>query len=140
VLLPEQLTLLYKKKREKMFEKASRIKLRFNSSKGRLSIEDLWDLKLKELDDLTRAIYQELKEKGEKSFITETPEIDEKLQLKFDILKHIILIKLDEQAAAENAFKIKMRKQQILEIIADKEIEDLKIKDISELKALLKEL
>jgi hypothetical protein len=123
-----------------MFEKASRIKLRFVTAKGRLSVEDLWDMKLTQLDDLTRAIYRELKDRtGEKSFITETPEIDEKLQLKFDILKHIILIKLDEQAAAENAFKIKMRKQQILEIISDKEVEDLKGKDISELKSLLDE-
>ena len=48
---------------ENLFEMATRNKLRFSSTKGELSVEDLWDLSEKDLD----VVYKNLKEQEIKS-------------------------------------------------------------------------
>ena len=51
------------------FEKASKLKLRFSTNRGELSIEDLWDLSLESLDQIAVAIDKALETAGKKSFI-----------------------------------------------------------------------
>lgn len=127
-----------------MFEKASRMKLRFETSKGALSAEDLWDLPLTSttgkacLDDAEKAARQALREgEFDVSFVNPGKKSDEVAQLRLDILRHVITVKVAENAAATKARENAERKQRILALIADKEDKALGEKSIEELRALV---
>ena len=119
-----------------MFEKAARLKLRFKVSNGIVNTEDLWDLNLHMLDNLARALNKEIQDK-EISFIGKSSKEDSALQLKFEIAKHVIEVKLAEQEAAKSAVERLQRRKEILEVLADKQSEDLRNKSRED---LLKEL
>lgn len=119
-----------------MFEEASRIKLRFSGAgvgKGTLSTEDLWSLKLEDLDKIAIALNKEVKAESEESFITAKSSVSELVTLKFDIVKHIIKYKLDKAKQAEDASDLKRRKAVILEAMAKKQQEELGNKSVAEL-------
>lgn len=132
-----------------MFEKASRMKLRFETALGALSVEDLWDLPLLSdkrrngvcLDGLAQALSRELKESDVESFVLKQPAAESaprrRLQLAFDVVKRVIDVRLAEQTAAENVEKRRQEKQKILEIIARKEDANLEGKSLEELKTIL---
>lgn len=126
-----------------MFEKANRMKLRFTSLAGQLAVEDLWDLPLTSkagkanLDDLAKGLFRELKDSNEISFVTPSESGGKTTQLKFDIVKHIIDVRLAENAAAMSAQKVKDQKQAILSIIAQKENDALGSKPIEELQKMV---
>ncbi len=130
-----------------LFEQATRSKLRFSTTKGVLNVEDLWDLPLisksgaqVNLDDLARAAYKEMEESACQSFVQKSTKISEIAKLRFDIIKHIIDVKLaDRDAASERAEKA-AKKQRILELIATKEDESLAGKSLEELQKLAGEL
>ncbi len=126
------------------FEKASQRKLRFDTARGRLSVEDLWDLPLKgadiSLDALAIALHQQIRSEDEVSFVDDPPEPNEELRLRFAVIKRVIEVRLEEKKAAEAAEEKRQLKQQILGIIKDKENEDLKEASIEELQARLEDL
>lgn len=116
-----------------MFEKASRKKLRFGYSKGLISVEQLWDIPLKDLDELALSIKKRIDETSEGSFLEEK-KIDPTQQLCLDICVHIIGTRVKEQKEAEaRAEAIKERKR-LLEIIGQKEDEELRDLSVKELK------
>ena len=125
-----------------MFEKASRLKLRFETARGLFTAEDLWDLPLTSprgnpnLDDIAIALNKRLKEVTTESFVTKTTRSNEALQLSFDIVKHVIEVKLAENEEAKKKTEQKQRKDRILEILAhkqDKALEDLPIEELQKL-------
>lgn len=126
-----------------MFEKASRLKLTFASSQGLLSVEDLWDLPLTSskgranLDDLARDLHKQLKNGEDVSFVNKETKSDPVIQLKFDIVKHVIEVKLAENEAAATARANAEKKQQLLGLIASKENEALAGKSLDELRAMI---
>ena len=130
-----------------LFEQATRSKLRVSTIKAVLNVEDLWDLPLisksgaqVNLDDLARAAYKEMEESACQSFVQKSTKISEIAKLRFDIIKHIIDVKLaDRDAASERAEKA-AKKQRILELIATKEDESLAGKSLEELQKLAGEL
>lgn len=110
------------------FEKASRKKIRFESSVGLLTTEDLWDLPLTSkgtkpnLDGLARAVSAELRSLTEDSFVEERPDPRKSdLELKLDIMKAVIKHKLDARSAAEKAAQNEERKRRLLNALASKE-------------------
>lgn len=111
-----------------MFERAARAKLRFLSCVGDLTTEQLWDLPLTakgerpNLDAMARAVNRELKSLEEGSFVTLTPDPRKTdLELKLDILKHVIESKMAAKAAAEKAVETADRKRRLLAALASKE-------------------
>lgn len=131
-----------------MFEKASRLKLRFDTPKGPLAAEDLWDLPLTStsgkanLDDLARDLHRSLKNSDDGlSFVAPTPSAKNEAEaLRFEIVKHVIATKLAENDAAKKARERGEQKQRIMALIAEKEDKALADKPIDELKALVSAL
>jgi hypothetical protein len=129
-----------------MFEKAARVKLRFDSPAGQLSVEDLWDLPLTSatkranLDDLAVHLDKELKETNTTSFVKKTTKGNEITKLKFDIVLRVIEVRQAENEAQEQKRINGERKHRLLELIAEKQDESLKGKSIDELQALVNSL
>lgn len=129
-----------------MFEKASRLKLRFDSPNGSLSVEDLWDLPLQSstkranLDDLAIHLNKTLKDTTTESFVKKSAPKNDELQLKFDIVRHVITVRLAENEAESLKKSNAERKQKLLAILAEKQDADLKGKSTEELQKLINEL
>ena len=129
-----------------MFEKASRIKLRFESPQGKLLVEDLWNLPLTSstgranLDDIARGLHRSLKESETESFVNDPPKADEAVKLGFEIVKRIIAVRKEENAAASLAASNREKKQQLLALIAQKETEQLAGQSIDDLKKMVEDL
>lgn len=125
------------------FEKASRLKLRFDTAVGQISVEDLWELPLTSemrvsLDGIARSLHKQLQD-ATVSFV-EPKSSDETDQLRFDIVKHVIDTKLAERDKAKLERERAAKKQRILEIMAAKDDEGLKGMTREELEAELASL
>lgn len=128
-----------------LFEQAARIKLRFESVKGLLSAEDLWDLPLTSaksvsLDGIARALYHQLRSGNDVSFVNPGTTANTTDQLRFDLVKHVIDTKMIENAAAADADKRKEKKQHLLGIIAQKEGEALTALSVDDLRKMVNDL
>lgn len=128
-----------------MFEKASRLKLRFPTQKGQITVEDVWELPLTSqngpsLDTLAKTLNKQVKESGEESFVEERSSSNTKLDLSFDIVKHVIKIRKEENATKLMLQENARKKARIIELIAKKKDEDLEGKSLEELEELAQTL
>ena len=123
---------------EKKFEFASRNKLRFNY-RGLITVEDLWDHNVRELDHIYKGLMSEKKETETDSLIEKQSE-NTILETEIELVKYVFNTKVEEAEAmtkkAENAAK----KQKILAILARKQDAELENKSAEELEALIKDL
>lgn len=130
-----------------MYKKAAKLKLRFITSRGPLTIEQLMDLSMTELERLVRAQHKVLKEAAkvdsaeELEFleVDKTPK-DNIEQLKFDILKDIYMDKRNEKADRLADEEKRKRRERLTELIAEKKEEADKGKTLEELEKELAEL
>lgn len=121
---------------ENIFETAIRNKFRF-AFKGVISVEDLWDLRLESLDDIYKNLVSEKKKASEESLLQTKTRTQEELECKINIVRYIAEVKISEM---ENRAKVKEKKEQkqrILEILNEKENQDLKNKSTEELRLML---
>lgn len=124
-----------------MFEKASRLKLRFKIAAGLISTEDLWTLKLETLNTLAKELNKTIKTSSEEDFIKSRTGVSDQQkvdELRFEIVKHVINVRLEELDAAENAKATRIQNAKINEIIAKKQDAALENMSVEELKALIK--
>lgn len=109
-----------------MFEKASRLKLRFDTDRGPMATEDLWDLPLTSatgktnLDNIAVGLHISLSTSN-LSFVNTSAVVDEGNQLKLAIVKHIIDVRLAENAARATERDNAAKKQNLLALIVKKE-------------------
>lgn len=122
-----------------IFEKATREKTRFNF-KGSISVEDLWDLSLSNLDTIYRQIQIELKRDPEVSLLGYGSRQRDELEFKQEIIKYIFETKKAESEAAEKAKENSAKKQMILDILAKKQNESYENMSVEELKVLAESL
>ena len=100
-------------KNENMFEVATRTKMRFQF-KGSLSVEDLWDLSVQDLDSVFKMLNSQLKQVKEESLLNAKTKEDEVLDTKIEIVKYIVAVKLEEDALRLQAKEKRMKKQKLL--------------------------
>lgn len=122
-------------KMEKKFEKAIRLKLRFNYH-GRISVEDLWDLNVKQLDTIYKDLNSIYKAQKEESLLDVKDPGDDILALRIEIIKYIVEVKLEEQEDYRKAHETAAQRQKILKVISekkDKELYDMPIQDLEKM-------
>ncbi len=128
-----------------IFEQASRQAFRFTTPKGMLTVEDLWQLPLTStagranLDDIAKALRAQL-DSTAVSFVVDTTPVNKVYQTQFDIVLHIIKVRLAEAEAATKAAAIREKKQKIMAIIEQKSDEALSASSIEDLQAMLASL
>ena len=110
-----------------LFENAVRNKFRFNSTKGSLTVEDLWDLPLtstkgSSLDSIAKLINKDLKSEEEESFVNPSSNSKAKLlQNKLDIVKRVIQVKQEENEASRKLVEKRNQREKLLQIREMKE-------------------
>lgn len=119
-----------------MFVLATREKYRF-PYKGMVSVEDLWDLSVQNLDGIFKALNSQVKSVQEESLLDTKSFEDKELEAKIEIVKYIVGIKLAEADQRKQARAKSEQKQKIMAILADKQEEELHGKSVEELKAML---
>lgn len=124
---------------ENIFEYAVRNKVRF-PFKGMISVEDLWDLSLTNLDSIYKVLNKQAKQSNEESLLNIKTQTNEELTVQIAIVKHIVSTKLAEQEAREKAAAKKARKQKILAIMSAKQDEALQNSSIDDLQKMLDDL
>lgn len=122
-----------------MFETASRLKLRFNY-KGYISVEDLWDLSLRSLDDIYKGLNKQVKAQEEDSLLVERKQADKEVVLALELVKHVVAVKLQERAENKSKVEKKAQKAKLMDILAQKQDGALQELSVEELEAKLAEL
>lgn len=122
------------------FEKAAQVKLRFASSKGELSVEDLFELSLPALDIIAKGLNKQLKEDQE-SFIGK-PTATKHLALKLEIVVAVIDFKQEERTKARTRAE-KSQQVEFMETLLEKKkldaLESMSVDDIEKQLATLKQ-
>ena len=118
-----------------MFELATKNKFRF-PYKGQISVEDLWDLKVEELDVIFKTLNAQVKLAKEESLLSVKTTEEKTLEAKINIIKHIVNVKQEEAALAKQRVENKQKREQILSLIADKQNEAMKGMSIEQLQAM----
>lgn len=128
-----------------LFEIATRNAYRFSSVKGLLSVEDLWTLPLSgksaNLDDIAKELFKQLKVDNI-SFVApvEANAAQDELTNKFEIVKHIIAVKVSVRDAVVAETVKRQQRDKILQVITEKQDESLKNLSVEELTAMVNNL
>jgi uncharacterized membrane protein len=108
--------------------------------KGMVSVEDLWDLSVRDLDSIFKTLNAQAKKSQEESLLSSKTKEDETLSAQIEIVKHIVKTKLDEAESAKQSKELKEKKQKLMEMIAEKKDEALRNASVEELQAMLANL
>jgi hypothetical protein len=119
-----------------LFEMATRKKFRF-PFRGQISVEDLWDLSVQNLNSVFKTLNAESKQAKEESLLATKSAEDTILDAKIAIVKHIVNVKLAEAEQRTKDNEKREQRQKLLGLIADKEDEALQGKTVEELRAMV---
>jgi len=125
---------------EKLFEKATRLKVRYHYN-GSIAVEDLWNLDVKTLDEkIFKPLNAQLKQAKEESLLQTKSAADEELEVKIEIVKYIVKEKQAEAAARLQDKELKVKEQKIMEALAANEEKELTNKSPEDLQKMLDEI
>lgn len=123
-----------------IFQEGIKQGVRFNTSKGMLSIEQMYHLKVTPLATIIRDLKKQLGTDSDDglAFLDSTVTVDKSLELQFNIAKAIYLDKVEERDAEKTAAANKEHNAKIDALIAQKQDESLGEKSVEELIAMRK--
>lgn len=122
-----------------VFEMATRMKFRF-PFRGMISVEDLWDLDVEQLDAVYKALNKDVQKSHEESLLNAPRIGDADLNAKIEIVKYIFQVKQAEEEERKNAAANAIKRRRILEVLAKKQDNALENMTEEELHAALAEL
>ena len=127
-----------------MYKIASRKKLRIQTNRGMLSVEQLWDLSKEDIGELAKSIRKRINDQkgvtgdSELDFLKPSAQTEETIdELTFRILKDIYQTKQAEEDKAHRRATARENNRKILELIAKKQDQELENKSIEELEKML---
>lgn len=108
--------------------------------KGSIATEDLFNLTIKQLDDIHIALKRQLKKNDDESLLAATDKTAEdiELEVKIAIVKDIFDSKQEQAKLRRDALEKQKYNQKIAGIIAEKEDAALRNKSVDELREMLK--
>jgi hypothetical protein len=121
-----------------IFEYATRNKIRFQSSRGELTLEQLWDVPLRgnngeafDLNAVAKMANKAYKDISEESFV-ETVKTQEHVrrEMALEVVKYVIDAKLADEEYAKRRADNRLEKEKLLGILAEKQ--DGKLSELSE--------
>lgn len=131
---------------DNLFLQATREKFRFESPKGDLSVEQLWDLPLTsrtdfDLDTVAKAVNADLKAANEESFVNvnNNPAVS-RLQAKLEVVKAIIEVKLAQAEATKKRAEKAAERQRLMEVLHSKKNQELQGLSVEEIERRLSQL
>lgn len=124
---------------ENMFEFATRTKMRF-PFKGQISVEDLWDLRVEDLDTVFKSLNKQIKQTKEESLLATKTTEDTILDTQIAIVKYIFDVKVQETNERLLEKERKEKRQKIMSILATKQEQELQNKSEEELQKMLDEI
>lgn len=123
---------------DNLFEQATRLKVRFEY-RGQISVEDLWDLPKTALN----AIYGDLKAKQREtaeSLLTTKTVSSQLLDLKIELVKYVFDTKEQELAGRKAAEEKRLKKQKLMEVLAQKQDAALLNMSEADLRKMIEEM
>lgn len=129
-----------------MFERAAKKKYRYQTPRGFVTTEDLWDLPLDgneghSLNGVAIGLYKQIEEKKEtnfvETFVARKTKEGKELNYRLELVKRVIEVRLEDLDRKEKRKSNSERKAKILDALAEKEEASLKNKSA---KALREEL
>ena len=126
-----------------IFKQATKLKLRFPSVRGDLTVEDLWDLPLTSksnlsLDGVGKPIQKALRESDEDSLVdVPTTSKNELNSLRLAIIKEIISVKQEENLIKQNQAAIESQKALLKQALASKKVDEINSLSVEEIEKRL---
>ena len=130
---------------ENLFIHATKHRFRFDTSRGQIDIEALWQMPLTSkdeynLDTVAKFIARSIRAMEEESFVSLRTTANETMSIKLEIVKTIIADKLETLNAAKNEAAIKAKKEVLIGALAAKENEAILSMSADDIKAELAKL
>lgn len=129
-----------------IFEYATRNKLRFTSSRGELTVEQLWDVPLRSSDGfnlnaIAKSANEAVKVINEENFVETTRTVAHtRIETVLEVVKHVIGVKLADETAAKKRAENKVKREKLLTALAEKQNGKLSALSERELKKQIDEL
>jgi len=122
-----------------LFIRATRKKFRFSSTRGHLSVEDLWDLSLEALDAIAISLDKEISSAG-KSFISKKSSASKEAEFGLEVVKFVIETRIAEDVARRERAKVALQRQTFNGLLERRRLEEMENLPIEDLEKKIAEL